>query len=86
MQEFIDSLNLPFEGEMRNNEYIININNSDDFSKLFSSISLNSELSLIDNSLATDEESRFRYTDGEYELLLQANYKDDIYSLVIGVR
>lgn len=86
MQEFINSLNLPLEGEMRNNEYVINTNSSDDFSRLFSSISLNSELSLIDNSLATDEESRFRYTNGEYELLLQANYKDDTYSLVIGVR
>ena len=52
MQEFIDSLNLPFEGKMINNQYIIDVRSSNDFSELFNCISLNDFLRLEDNSLA----------------------------------
>ena len=62
MQEFIDSLELPFKGEMRGSQYIINLNSSDDFSKVFSLISLNNSLNDIGGSTATDKETLFRYT------------------------
>lgn len=83
MQEFIDSLNLKFKGKMVNNQYIIIVNSSNDFSSLFNSISLNNFLSLEDNSIATDDESMFRFTNGEYDVILKANYNDDVYSLTI---
>ena len=86
MKEFIDSLNLPFEGEMRNNQYIINLNSSNEFSTIFNLISLNNSLNSIDGSVATEDKTEFRYTNGEYEILLSANYVDDIYSILIEVR
>ena len=85
IEEFVKSLNLPIEGSFRNkDEYIINLNNSDDFSKLFTHISLNNDLFVEDGSVATDSETEFRYTDGNFIILLQANYDEDVYSLYIG--
>lgn len=83
MQEFIDSLNLPFSGDMHDKQYIINVDSSNKFSKLFNSISLNDFLSLEDNSVATDEESMFRFTNGDYDVVLKADYNNDVYSLLI---
>lgn len=83
MEDFINELDLKLEGEFRNNQYIINTNNSNEFSSLFNTISLNNLLNLEDNSIATDEESMFRFTNGEYDVVLRANYNDDVYSLTI---
>lgn len=86
MQEFIDSLNLEYEGEMRGNQYIVNVDTSNKFSSLFNTISLNDLLRLDDNSVATSDESYFRFTNGEYDVVLNANYSDDVYSLTVEVR
>lgn len=86
MQEFIDSLELPFEGEMQNNQYIIDVTSSDTFSELFNTVSLNKDLSLEDNSVATVDEAKFTFTDGEYNVRLEADYKTDFYRLIVEVR
>ena len=86
MQEFIDSLDLPIKGEMRNNEYIIDIKDSDDFSTLYNAISLNKKLNMLDNSLANIHESKFSFTDGTYQVNLEADYDNDIYKLVVENR
>ena len=86
MQEFIDSLDLKFTGEFKNNVYTIEVDNSNDFSSLFNSISLNDSLILEDRSVATDKESNFRFTNGEYDVVLRANYDDDVYDLYIEVK
>jgi hypothetical protein len=87
MNNFIDSLNLPLEGEMRGKQYIIDVNTSDEFSSLFVAISLNDSLRLDDtSSIATTDESKFRYTDGTYDVILSANYDENIYSLVVEER
>lgn len=86
MQEFIDSLNLKIKGELKNNRYVILTDNSNDFSVLFNTISLNDFLRLEDNSIATDKESSFRFTNGEYDVILEANYEKDVYSLIIEVK
>ena len=86
MQEFIDSLDLKFTGEFKNNVYTIEVDNSNDFSSLFNSISLNDSLILEDRSVATDKESNFRFTNGEYDVVLRANYDDDVYDLNIEVK
>ena len=86
MQEFIDSLELPYEGEMQNNQYIVDVDNSDMFSELFDTVSLNNHLNLDDNSVATVDEARFTFTDGEYDVKLEADYKTDFYRLIVEVR
>jgi len=83
INEFVDSLNLPFEGELKGKEYVINVDNSDDFSTLFNTIDLNKNLHLTGESKATEKESLFRFTDGYFEVVLEANYDTDVYKLTV---
>ena len=83
MNEFIDSLELPFEGEMRGKQYWLELKNSNEFSQAFSLISMNNKLNLEDDSKATTKESEFRFTDGYYEVLLKADYDNDVYQMTI---
>ena len=86
MKEFIDSLELPYEGKMVNNQYILDVDYSDKFSELFNAVSLNNFLHLEDNSVATVDETRFVFTDGEYDVRLEADYDNDVYRLVVEVK
>ena len=83
MQEFIDSLNLPILGEMRGKQYIIPVNSSNEFSKVFTCISMNNKLNVEDDSEATVDQSEFRFTDGYYEVYLNADYDKDTYTALI---
>lgn len=83
MQEFIDSLNLPYEGKMINNQYIIDVESSDKFSELFNAVSLNNLLNLEDKSVATVDEAKFTFTNGEYDVKLEADYNTDFYRLIV---
>lgn len=86
MEEFIDSLELPYKGKMINNQYILDVDSSDKFSELFNAVSLNNFLHLEDNSVATVDETRFVFTDGEYDVRLEADYDNDVYRLVVEVK
>lgn len=83
MQEFIDSLELPYEGKMINNQYIIDVESSDKFSELFNAVSLNNLLNLEDKSVATVDEAKFTFTNGEYDVKLEADYNTDFYRLIV---
>jgi len=86
IQNFVDDLKLPFDGEYDGNSYIVTVNSSDDFSKLFNSIDLNPQLHLSGQSKATKDESLFRFTDGYFEITLEANYNKDIYKMTVEVK
>ena len=87
MQEFIDSLQLPFEGKYIDNSlYIVDLDNSNDFSELYNAISLNNNLREDENSLATVDESKFVFTDGYYEVTLEADFNNDFYRLSVEKR
>lgn len=83
MQEFINDLDLPFEGTMVNKQYIIDVESSDQFSDLFNTISLNNFLNLEDNSVATVDEAKFTFTNGYYDVKLEADYNNDVYRLIV---
>lgn len=85
MQEFIDSLELPIEGEEQGKQYVIEIPNSDTFSQIFDVVDTNKDLQLKGESKATDKESMFRFTDGTFDVVLSADYDNDLYSLVVEV-
>lgn len=83
MQEFIDSLELPYKGKMFNNQYVIDVESSDKFSELFNAVSLNNLLNLEDKSVATVDEAKFTFTNGEYDVKLEADYNTDFYRLIV---
>ena len=83
LEQFIETLELPFEGETQGDKYVVEVDTSNDFSALFNQIDLNKDLHLTGESKATDSESTFRFTDGYWEVLLQADYDKDKYSLTV---
>lgn len=84
--EFIQSLDLPFEGEEWGDEYVITVNNSDDFSWLYNLISNNDSLSMDDNSVTTTDNAVFTFFDDDFEVRLTANFNKDIYKVTVGNR
>lgn len=86
LEEFVDSLNLPIEGKYLNNEYRIQVNSSNEFAQIFDSIALNTNLNALDDSVATEDETLFVYTDGYFEVRLEADYNKDVYSITVGER
>ena len=85
-EEFIKSLNLPFEGKSAGNDYIINLNNSDDFSTLYNIISNNINLSMDDESITTTSNALFTFFNDEFDLKLVADFNKDIYKLIVSDR
>ena len=86
LEEFVNSLNLPIEGKYLNNEYRIQVNSSNEFAQIFDSIALNTNLNALDDSIATEDETLFVYTDGYFEVRLEADYNKDVYSITVGER
>jgi hypothetical protein len=86
LEDFVKSLKLPIEGRYSGNEYIITMDNSDDFSDIFNYISLNKTLSNEENMVATGDSCISVFTNGWFEIKLVANFNSDIYRVTIGER
>lgn len=85
IMEFVDRLELPYEGEMKGDQYIVNVDTSNKFSQLFNIIDINKELHIKGDSQATAEGTQFRFTDGSFDVVLTADYENDVYQLVVEV-
>lgn len=85
-EEFVATLDLPFNGEMWNNDYVIKVDTSDDFSYLYNLISNDSGLTLDDKSVTTSDNALFTFYNDEYEVRLTADFSKDIYRLTVSDR
>ena len=82
--DFVDELNLPFSGELNDSdEYIIKLNSSDDFSKLFDKISSNEKLKQVDRPLTTVDNSTFKFYYDDILVIIKADFEKDSYKLVV---
>lgn len=86
IEEFIDSLNLPYIGEMKGEEYVISLQDSNEFSEVYNLISNKDELHVEEESTANDGEARFTFYGQFYEVKLDADFDDDVYRVTIGSR
>ena len=84
--EFVESLNLPYEGEEKGNEYVIALPDSNAFSEVYNIISNEDGLHVEEDSKASDEEARFTFYSSRYEIRLEANFEEDVYRATIGSR
>ena len=82
---FIDSLDLGFEPIEEGSGYVILLDNSDDFSSVYNKLFLNNDLEEDDQKLLEDV-SYFVFTNGNYEIIMSANYDTDTYEVRIGER
>ena len=86
VKELIEKLDLPFEGEWHDNEYIITLHTSDEFSELYNIISTDSAFNLDDNSMSTGNNAVFLFYTDDCELRFTADFEQDIYRLTISRR
>ena len=82
---FIDSLDLGFTPTREGNGYVILLDSSDDFSSVYNKLFLNDDLEEDDQKLLEDV-SYFVFTNGNYEIIMSANYDTDRYEVRIGER
>lgn len=86
MEEFVNKLNLPFDGKIVGEEYVIQLDTSNDFSDLFTCISTNNDLDLQPGSITTEGNAMYVYWSEEFEILLTADFEKDIYNLRVSYR
>lgn len=85
MEEFAKKLGIEYPGEMSNGKYIIPLNNSDEYSKVYTLLD-KSDLVELDTSctLVTDKVSELQYFNDDFNIKLAANFVDDLYKVVIS--
>lgn len=83
---FIEELNLPFEGEIHDKSYVITVTSSDSFSDLYNFVSNSSEFQIEDNSMAVENNAVFIFHNEEFELKFISDFLKDIYRLIITRR
>ena len=66
LQEFIDSLELNYQGDFINDRYVIKLNTSNEFSELYNELSNNKELQVLDNPIADNDSAVFIFSNGEF--------------------
>jgi hypothetical protein len=86
VQDLLDNLDLPFEGEWVQKEYVITLDNSDDFSQLYNLISTDSTFNLDDNSMSTGNNAVFIFYTDDCELRFTSDFEQDVYRLTISRR
>lgn len=84
LQEFIDSLELNYQGDFINDRYVIKLNTSNEFSELYNELSNNKELQVLDNPIADNDSAVFIFSNGEFEAKISRNFNKDFYRLEVS--
>ena len=86
LEEFIAEINLPFTGEKKGNEYVIELMDSNSYAAAYNLIANDNTFILDDDSIANDSEARFTFHRGNFEVKIEADFDDDVYRITIGER
>ena len=74
LQDFIDSIELPYTGEFKEEGYVVVVNTSNEFSDIYN----------LDNPIADNDNASFTFTNGIFEAKLTGDFKKDFYRLVVS--
>ena len=87
MENFLKSIGINKVGAYsKNDSYVIDLDDSEEFGKIFSTLDNNDELEYMDeNNLLTVSNATmtYRYND-EYQIQLLADFNNDTYKLVVN--
>ena len=85
MKELLKAIGINTPGYYKgNNKYIIDINSSDEYSKIFSLLDRTDLVDEIDNeSISNSSNSKVVYGNDDYLIELNANFDANSYNLVI---
>jgi len=84
LQDFINSIELPYTGEFKNNTYIVDVNKSNEFSDIYNFLSKLDGFYVLDNPIADNNTASFTFTNGVFEAKLTGDFKNDFYRLVVS--
>jgi hypothetical protein len=84
LKEFVKKLNINLDGRMEGEKYIIDIANSDEYSRMYTLLD-NSDLVDIDedSTLLTDKVGELLFIGDDYDVKLVGNFAQDLYRIVI---
>ena len=83
MFSFIESLNLGIKGKFDGFRYLVIMKDSNEFSKVYNALSLNKDLELDDESVATDAICKYSFSNEWYTVTISANFENDLYKLTV---
>jgi len=84
IKEFLTQLNITKEGKLEGNKYIINLGDSNAYSRMYTILDKSELVDLdIENISMNEEESKMIYLSDDYDLTLDANFNDNTYTLTI---
>lgn len=83
LQDFINSIELPYTGKFNENSYSLVVKTSNDFSNLYNFLSKLDGFHVEDNPVADNDTAAFVFTNGEFEAKLTGDFNKDFYRLEV---
>jgi hypothetical protein len=87
IKEYLESLGIEDEGSYEEDSYIINMDNSKDYGRIFTILDTSEDIDIIpSNQLVTDQGSSLMYESISEPLLLNllADFEGGVYQLVVN--
>lgn len=84
MDEFMKEVGITTGGNYEGDRYIIELADSDAYSKAYTTLSKSDKMDLDgDSTLVSSRMSELLFLSDEYDIRLIANYTDDIYKIIV---
>jgi hypothetical protein len=81
---FLNKIDVDTTGSFEPQRYILEIDNSDDYSYYYTLLNSIEDLELVDtSSMSTEYATVLKYKDDDYTISLNANFIDDYYTFVL---
>lgn len=84
LQALLKSLNITKEGKMSNNKYLITLDNSDEYSRMYTNLDKNGDTYLDpEGMIMSSSTSLMTYLTDDFDITLKADFDNDNYYLII---
>lgn len=83
VEKYLKDLGITKEGKVQGDKYIVTLQDSDDFARMYSILETSNDLDIDDSlSLISNTASKIFYASSDYEITLNANFMSDTYTIV----
>jgi len=84
IEEFLQKLGIKSKGEESDNGYVVDLKNSDEFFKVYSTFDVSNLLDEAEEATTlTEENGNITFYSDDYQLTLTADFEADMYKLII---
>ena len=83
MEQFVKQLGIPRKGYYDDKKYVIELLDSNDFSRIYSLLEESEIITLDENILMTEFLTNMIYVGEKFRLQLIGNYEKDIYKIIV---